>query len=293
MIIKKEGKKVLTIFLFVLIVILSNTLVLSQSEEQGSSSYQDRCPLTVSYGDKCIQSIPTVTYSDGSVATDNFVVSGCTPQENVQLAKCAEHAREALAKEFTGKPLPGKWSTKVPVRVRCHPQLGAGGATSFKFDQGEVFRWDMKVQGSKEKLCSSVIPHEVMHTISASTFRKPLPRWIDEGVSSTIEDSEETSKYHRNEIEFLKTGRGIPFSVMMNMKDYPEDVMPLYTQGESATYYLILLGGGGTEGRRKLWNFMKDAMRDDNWDRALNKYYGFKTPREFQDAWLDRLKRGF
>ena len=44
---------------------------------------------------------------------------------------------------------------------------GAGGATSFVFDRGEVFGWKMNIQGSRERILDSVLPHEVTHTIFA------------------------------------------------------------------------------------------------------------------------------
>ena len=101
------------------------------------------------------------------------------------------------------------------------------------FDRGEVFDWKMNIQGSRERILDSVLPHEVTHTIFASYFRRPLPRWADEGACTTVEHRSEIAKQERNLIEFLKTGRGIPFSQMFAMKEYPSDVMPLYAQGHS------------------------------------------------------------
>ena len=58
----------------------------------------------------------------------------------------------------------------------------------------EVFGWDMKIQGSEERVLDSVLPHEVTHTIFASHFRQPLPRWADEGACTTVEHVSETQQ---------------------------------------------------------------------------------------------------
>ena len=97
----------------------------------------------------------------------------------------------------------------------------------------------MNIQGSRERMLDSVLPHEVTHTIFASYFRQPLPRWADEGACTTVEHRSEIAKQERKLIEFLKTGRGIPFSQMFAMKEYPPDVMPLYAQGHSLAQWLI------------------------------------------------------
>jgi hypothetical protein len=86
----------------------------------------------------------------------------------------------------------------------------------------------MKVQGSRERVLDSVVPHEVTHTVFATHFRQPLPRWADEGACTTVEHRSEIAKQERMLIDFLKTRRGIPFNAMFDMKDYPQDVLPLY-----------------------------------------------------------------
>ncbi len=44
-------------------------------------------------------------------------------------------------------------------------------------------------------------------------------------------------------MQFLQTGRGIPFSQMFVMKEYPRDILPLYAQGHSLSSLLIAKGG--------------------------------------------------
>ncbi len=70
-------------------------------------------------------------------------------------------------------------------------------------------------------MLDSVLPHEVTHTIFASHFRRPLPRWADEGACTTVEHPSERTKQQQMLIEFLHTNRGIPFHPMFAMKEYP------------------------------------------------------------------------
>ncbi|MGD9634610.1 MAG: hypothetical protein AB7G28_17850 [Pirellulales bacterium] len=218
--------------------------------------------------------------------TANFVVSAPTPALAKEIGDTAEVWRQKLSTEWLGEPMP-PWSKPCPINARVAPDLGAGGATSFVFDRGEVFNWDMKIQGSRERVLDSVLPHEITHTIFASYFRQPLPRWADEGACTTVEHRSEIAKQERMLIDFLKTGRGIPFSVMFAMKDYPQDVMPLYSQGHSLAQWLI-----EQHGRRKFLEFLSDGLQDENWPRAVEKHYGFHDLYTLQNSWLDWVKQG-
>lgn len=216
--------------------------------------------------------------------TRNFTVSAPTPQLAKEIGDSAEAWRRQLSIEWLGKEMP-PWSKPCPIEAKL--DSGAGGATSFIFDRGEVFGWTMRIQGSRERILDSVLPHEVTHTIFASHFRQPLPRWADEGACTTVEHQSEISKQERNLIQYLKTGRGIPFKQMFAMKEYPSDVMPLYAQGHSTAQWLI-----ESRGREAFLVFLADGMRDENWERAVKKHYGFENLFVMQTAWNDWVKQG-
>ncbi|MEN0109390.1 MAG: hypothetical protein AAF805_01590 [Planctomycetota bacterium] len=212
--------------------------------------------------------------------TTNFVVSAPTPQLAREFGDAAERLRREMAMEWLGKELP-TWSQPCPITARVSPSLGAGGATSFVFDRGEVFGWEMNVQGSRERILDSVLPHEVTHTIFASHFRQPLPRWADEGACTTVEDRSEIVKQERLLIQFLKTYQGIPFSEMFAMKEYPDPILPLYAQGHSLTQYLL-----ERRGKAAFIAFLEDGMRDENWRRAVQTHYGHDSLYAMQNDWL-------
>jgi len=233
----------------------------------------------------CAAAILSVSLG-ASYRTANFVVTAPTPEVAQAVGEAAERYRRELAQEWLGHALPN-WSRPCPVEVMVGPQLGAGGATSFVFDRGEVFGWQMTIQGSLERVLDSVLPHEVTHTIFASHFRQPLPRWADEGACSTVEHASERAKHQRMLITFLKTGRGIPFQRMFAMTEYPRDVLPLYAQGHSLASFLIQQGG-----RRKFLAYIAEGMQDGRWASATLRHYGYQDLGSLQDAWLQWVRSG-
>ena len=218
--------------------------------------------------------------------TANFVVRAAQPEIAQEVGQAAEKYRRELAIEWLGKEMPN-WFQPCPITVEVGPQLGAGGATSFIFDHGEVFGWEMNIQGSRERVLDSVLPHEVTHTIFASYFRRPLPRWADEGASSTVEHDSERRKQQRMLVQFLKSQRGIAFNDMFAMKQYPRDILPLYAQGHSLATFLM-----GQGGKRKFLRYVKDGLETDDWTTSTKSHYGFGNLGQLQVAWLDWVRAG-
>jgi hypothetical protein len=222
-----------------------------------------------------------------SARSQNFIVSAATPALARELCEAAESQRRDLAIEWIGQELP-PWQQPCPIEAKIHPQLGAGGATQFSFGRSGVpFGWTMSVQGSRERVLDSVLPHEITHTIFATHFGRPLPRWADEGACTTVEHTSEKSKQERFLIDFLMTERGIPFNKMFAMKEYPADMLPLYAQGYSLARYLIMQGG-----KHKFVQYVGEGMQTDNWPAATRKYYGHKDLSELQVTWLGWVKAG-
>lgn len=216
--------------------------------------------------------------------TRNFQTYAPTPELAKEFGDAAEYYRKELAIQWLGVELP-PWEKPCPIQAKL--AKGNGGATSFNFINGTACRFVMEIQGSRERLLDSVIPHEVTHTIFATHFREPLPRWADEGACTTVEHTSEIQRMEKNLIQFLKTGRGIPFDKMLAMTEYPQDVLPLYAQGYSVSRWLIK-----QRGRKHFMDFILDGLSDNDWRRAVEKYYGYRTTAEMQNAWLQDVKRG-
>jgi hypothetical protein len=125
-----------------------------------------------------------------SVRSQHFIVSAPTQQLATEICQAAEQFRRDLAIEWLGRELP-PWQGPCPIKADVAPNLGAGGATSFVFHGGTPTQWTMNIQGSRERILDSVLPHEITHTVFATHFGRPLPRWADEGACTTVEHTSE------------------------------------------------------------------------------------------------------
>ena len=220
--------------------------------------------------------------------TANFTVTAPTADSARQFAETAEQYRKDLAILWLGKTLPD-WSEKCPIIVHVGEKLGAGGATSFIFENGEVFDWEMEIQGSYERILDSVLPHEITHMILASHFRKPIPRWLDEGMATSVECQSEKANYRRLLRRYLQSNvqRCFPLNRMVAMKDYPTDPMPFYAQGFSLVEYLLESGQQFDDyTHRRLVRFAQSAMHGGNWQLALQEHYGVQNLGELQLSWV-------
>jgi hypothetical protein len=223
------------------------------------------------------------------VRTENFVVIASDPQFAQQVARAAESFRNELAVYWLGRELP-RWDDPCPITVRDGQTLGAGGETRFTLTGGRVLGWQMSVQGTRERILDSVLPHEITHTVLATHFSrlgKPVPRWADEGACTTVEHADERRKHDRALVGFLTHQRGISFARLFSLRDYPSDIMPLYAQGYSLTCFLIAQGGP-----RHFIQYLEQGMQTEDWDRATEQFYGYPRLGRLQTAWNSWVAAG-
>jgi hypothetical protein len=237
------------------------------------------------------------------VSTQHFIVTASDSRLARRVAEEAERFRKELAIEWLGKEL-GPWQDKCPIEVEIG--MHAGGETSFAFvtdgpgdprqQRGIPVSWQMKIFGPPDRLLDAVLPHEITHTIFATHFGRPLPRWADEGACTTVEHESEKYKNHRMLMNFLKSqpSRGIPFNRMFTLKNYPDDILPLYAQGHSVAKYLIM-----QKGRRHFLDFVDAGMIAESrgsalraWDHTASQFYGYKNLSDLQIAWLQWVGEG-
>ena len=234
--------------------------------------------------------------------TRNFICDAKTGQLAREVCMEAERQREVLAIKWLGKTLPD-WPQPCPITVtQCFPGKGAGGATTFGFhtvrrngrEEPAVGGFCMQIEGSRERILDSVIPHEVNHTIFASHFRRPLPRWADEGAATLTEFKSERRRQRNTLVDQWQTHR-YRLSNLITQTEYPGNprnpspgdvakVMQVYAQGYSLADFLVQKGG-----KTAFLKALEDASRRipgggrrgidweyplDRWDAALRKHFG-------------------
>ncbi len=228
----------------------------------------------------------------------NFVIYAPDPGLAKKASQLAEQYRKELSLEWLGYEI-DTWREKCPVLIKIGPY--ASGVTSFAFEQhgskrGIPIGWEMEIEGPLDRLLDAVLPHEITHTIFATHFGQPLPRWADEGACTTVEHVSERQKNHRMLLSFLSgsPSKGIPFNKMFLMKQYPPDMLPLYAQGYSVARYLI-----GQKGRQHFVQYVERGMSLEtsnfdtrSWDMATNEFYGFEDLSDLQINWLKWVRSG-
>lgn len=233
-----------------------------------------------------ISVLATASFANAATyRTANFVVDAQTDELARKIGNAAERLRADLAILWLGQVLPD-WYNPCFVTVKAGENLGAGGETVYTVADGQVFDWKMTIQGSETRLLDSVLPHEITHTIVASYLRKPAPRWIDEGIATSVEANVERTNYRTMLATFLHSKKGIAFNDMVAMKEYPADLMPFYSQSFSVCEYLISVGG-----RRRLVEFAKYGSETNDWNAALRRYYECDSLGALQLEWVDWIAR--
>ncbi len=225
--------------------------------------------------------------------SQNFTVTAPTDEMAKQVAQHAEHYRRELAISWVGHELPN-WYAPCPVKVKVGQAMGAGGFTSFSFDRGasgemEVFGWNMVVQGSLERILDSVIPHEVSHTILACHFRRPLPRWADEGAATLAEHESEKRRQLLMVKQILHTSQRIPLKQLLSMTEYPTDpqaVLSLYAQGYTLADLLVQ-----KQGKAHYLKFLGES-KQLGWERVFLKYYGYESLAALEQEWVSWIEKG-
>ncbi|TWT75010.1 hypothetical protein [Allorhodopirellula solitaria] len=226
----------------------------------------------------------TATAHAANFRTRNFLVEAPTSELAREVGEQAEKFRHELATYWTGSALP-PWPTPCPIRVIAGDNLAAQGVTTY--NPAPVRDFQMEVIGTPERILDSVLPHEVTHTVLATHFGRPLPRWADEGICTTVEHASERAKHEAKLREFLASRRGIAMNRLFLLTEYPQDVLPMYAQGYSVCRFLI-----EQQGPQTFIGFLEDYMQRPSWTANVQKHYGYDSLAELQEYWLKWVEAG-
>jgi len=174
-----------------------------------------------------------------SARTENFIVS--SPSGNAKAyAEALEYWRNRNAQERFGKEPAPLTDGPVLVTIKAGEKVGAGGATSYFFQDPQnprgIKEVKMNIQGSRERLIDAVIPHETLHAVTANEFGRLVPRWGDEGACTGTECASEQNRLRRilanNFAEQVEMKKNNPdaehpdiysFSDLVKFREYPQD----------------------------------------------------------------------
>ena len=159
-----------------------------------------------------------------------------------------------------------------------------GAQLTFGIDNGAWLGQNMYIEGPLDRLLSSVLPHEVTHTVFAYYFGCPLPRWADEGGAVLSEDDAERNKHDKMVRQIINSGHAFQLRWLFSMREYPADMMALYAEGFSVTDFLVQ-----SSNRQTFLAFVAQGMRE-NWDRAVQTHYHYRNVNELEQAWLNHLR---
>ena len=174
----------------------------------------------------------------------------------------------------------------------------------------------MKLSGPFVRMLEIELPHEVTHTVLASHFGMPLPRWADEGIAIHSESASEKASHEAGVRKVLNEGKAFRLKHLFKLKEYPRDESVLYFQGYSVVQFLLTRKPlDGTEFKpgftqiddgglvllsrtraphSALLEFVRlgsDGNTAKSWDAAAKFSYGFDSVDELEMAWIEWLKR--
>ena len=213
--------------------------------------------------------------------TPNFVSA------DQSLAQTAELRRKWSAIYWTGKELDGDWTKACPIKrgATTPAAVTGGGMTHFVIDRGEIFGFDMSVQGTDVQVHKSVLPHEVDHIVRATVTRRYMPRMWDEGAAMHIEDVASKKFILKMARDNLK--KPVP-AWMYETHDYPKNsaqLGTLYSVSMVFVDYLVSLNGPEY--------FMKFLKADGTIPTKLKSFYNLGTTGLQTAAVVWQTKKGW
>ncbi len=230
------------------------------------------------------------TANTHSRRSHHFIVTASSPEFAHEVAQAAEYYLHSHFKEWFGEKLPA-WAEnlRIPIEVFNRTDEEFRGQTTVIFKDGRVFDISQKVSGTNKEVIQSVLPHEIMHVANAIFYGNGIPIWIDEGVSSNVQDARSIRERQEALYEVFnpKNLRTIPFNKIIEMQNYPKDKLAIYAQGRSMAAMLV-----GLKGKIPFSHFVKDGLKTLNWEKTIRKHYGFKDMSDFQSSWINWFLAG-
>jgi hypothetical protein len=171
-------------------------------------------------------------------------------------------------------------ATGVSAASPGHSQIETDPSTGRVVSRRLYLRCDMP------GMLEAVLPHETTHVVLAGQFgRRPLPRWVDEGIAVLSEPHEKVSQHRLNLVRASKQHDLFSLQQLMELQEYPEArrITTFYAQSVSLVDFL-----SRQKGPQTFCQFVRDGMRD-GFESALRRHYGYQSYTELEARWDDSV----
>jgi hypothetical protein len=187
----------------------------------------------------------------------------------------AEAFREEFIREWLGELAPTDVRTVISISFSA---TANSGLTLARDNPSQRFH-NVFLRSTPERAASSLLRHEIVHTVLATAYSRRLPPWVEEGVASRY-DREALRADRASEVgSWVRTGRFPRLADTMVADDFQSFDGDRYAAAESLVSYLLTL-----KDRQTLLRFGDEGQRS-GWDAALRAYYNIDNVGQLERAW--------
>jgi len=223
--------------------------------------------------------------------TANFDVHAATSEIAAAVGQRAEEVRAAVATLWNGGEL-DPWDSRCRIDV----EAGSGrpaGATTIRYLPHSASVLRMTFSGPLDEIMHSVLPHEMTHAVLASIFRRPLPRWIDEGIA-ILSEHQNAQQRQRLLLRGMLRRKSPRLRTLIAAAEYPRGPgrsETIYLVGFSLTDFLI-----GRHGRVSVIKCLSATASPsvasdtatsnaDLWESAVRQHFPYDSLEDLEQAW--------
>jgi hypothetical protein len=224
--------------------------------------------------------------------TANFRIFHNQPREVAeQAAQLAEKTRAEMGQKWFGG-LAENWNPKCELFLHSTSSdyskatgvpTTSPGHSSIKHEGPRVLarRIDLHCDNIPN-LMQAVLPHETTHVVLAGQFDQPVPRWADEGIAVLTEPRAKIELHLQNLHKCRQDNTLFPVRQLILLQDYPDprQISAFYAQSVSLVEFLA-----SERGPQAFTAFLRDAIRTNNYEQALQKHYGYRGFDDLQQRW--------
>jgi hypothetical protein len=213
-----------------------------------------------------------------------------------RVVRIAEQTRLAMSRKWLGND-GGDWQPKcdmylyatateytqatgVPAASPGHSRIETDPATGRIVSRRLYLRCDMP------GMMEAVLPHETTHVVLAGQFgRRPLPRWVDEGIAVLSEPAEKVSQHRLNLARASRQRDLFSLRQLMELQEYPDArrITTFYAQSVSLVDFL-----SRQKGSQEFCQFVRDGMRD-GFESSLRRHYGYQSYADLEGRWNESI----